>query len=97
MKTFRIHRDINAENLDDALAWLDEIAGEGLTETGTLDDMFEIEEYPLEQGDEVYVLEIARTALDDESILEQLDISDEYAHELKEKIEKVTEEKVSVS
>ena len=49
----------------------------------------------LDQGDEVTVLEIARVALDDESIRVQLDISDEYANELKDKLDVMTEEKTN--
>jgi len=46
----------------------------------------------LDQGDQVTILEIARVALNDKSILDQLDISDEYADELKSTLTKMTDE-----
>jgi len=50
----------------------------------------------LDHGDQVTILEIARVALNNKSILDQLDVSDEYADELKSTLTKMTDEMTDV-
>ena len=45
----------------------------------------------ISKDDFVVILELARIALDDESFLDQLDLSTEYAQALKKKLDKIME------
>lgn len=46
----------------------------------------------LDQGDQVTILELARNAIDHQSILDAMDISDDYAQELNEILTVMTDE-----
>lgn len=92
MKSYRIYRDISAENEDEVVAWMDECAGEAITEDGTLGDMFQIKENPFTGTEEEIIQEIARVALSDadiyEHVADKLDLADDVLKQLQEKLNK---------
>jgi len=90
MKNYRFYRDINAENEDEVIAWMDERAEEAITEYGTLVDMFQIQENPFTAKEQKTIIKAARLLLNDAEQFDAICVTENMTDtELKNLQEKV--------